>query len=187
MRVLSVSLCFLSIMTGVCAAEDLQTGFGGVTWETALDQVADCEKTKDQAGLQYCIRRHHAHTLMGELAPDVLYGFYQNSFFAVFIGIENDEAYVLTKNRLIDRLGTPQTSFDKEGVASTFRWKEGHVRVELYNDRSKEGFRLVYIYLPIADKALRKHKTLNPSKQPTIKFFPQKWDEDSDSIGILEF
>lgn len=186
-RSLFVVFVFFAVLNGICIAEDLQNGFGGIDWATKLDQVRDCQKIEDREGIQYCFRHDQAHTLMGEPAPAVLYGFYQDAFFGVFIQIENDEAYGQSKTRLMDRLGTPQVSFDKEGTASTLRWTEGLVRVELFNDRSKEGFRLVYYYLPVADKALRKHKALLPSKWSKIKLFSVEKGDETEHIGILQF
>ncbi len=174
----------LSIITGICIAEDLRTGFGGIHWSTSLEQVGNCENIDRKGDIQYCIRSDQPHTLSGEPIPHVLYGFYQNAFFAVFIQIENDEAYAQTKNRLMNLLGTPETSLDKEGVVSTLRWKEGQVQIELFNDRSNQGFRLVYKYLPIAKKALSRQKTLIPSKWPVIKW---KKNDETEPIGILQF
>lgn len=175
------------VLVQTAAGADIQTGFGGIDWATALGQVQDCEEVESREGIRYCLRRDRAHTLLGEPIPTALYGFYNDAFFAVFIKIENDDAYAITKTRLMDRLGTPETSLDKGGVTSTLRWTEGKVRVVLSNDRSKEGFRLVYYYLPVADKALRKHKVLFPSKWSTIKLFPVIKGDESEDIGILQF
>ena len=177
----------LSLFMGVSAAEDLQTGFGGINWKTSLDQIRDCERIEGKEGIQYCLRRDQTHSLLGEPAPNVLYGFYQDSFFVVLMRIEDDDAYAHTKNRLLERLGAPETSFDKKGVASTLRWTEGQVRIELFNDRSKEGFMLAYYYLPLYQKVLRQHKNLAPSKWSNIKMFPVKKDDDPEAVRILEF
>jgi hypothetical protein len=165
-------------------AEDLQTGFGGIHWSTSLEQIGNCENIDRQGDIQYCIRSDQPHTLLGEPVPQVLYGFYQNAFFAVFIRIENDDAYAQTKRRMLDLLGTPETSLDKEGVVSMLRWTAGQTQIELSNDRSKQGFRLVCKYLPIAKKALSRHKTLAPSKWPAIKW---KHSDETEPIGILQF
>lgn len=175
------------VLVQTAAGADIQTGFGGIDWATALGQVQDCEEVESREGIRYCLRRDRVHTLLGEPIPTALYGFYNDAFFAVFIKIENDDAYAITKTRLMKRLGTPETSLDKEGVTSTLRWTEGKVRVVLSNDRSKEGFRLVYYYLPVADKVLRKHKVLFPSKWSTIKLFPAIKGDESEDIGILQF
>ena len=184
---LSITLIFIPIVAGSSMADDFQTGFGGIGWATALDQVRDCEDVESREGIQYCLRREQAHILLGEPVPAVLYGFYNDAFFAVFVKIEDDDAYGITKTRLMDRLGTPETSLDKEGVTSTLRWTEGKVRVVLSNDRSKEGFRLAYYYVPVADKALRKHKVLFPSKWSRVKLFASPTDDETETVRILQF
>jgi hypothetical protein len=177
----------LYLTAGQCVASELQTGFGGIDWSTSREQIKDCEPLEAREGIQYCLRRNQPHTLMGDPVPHVLYGFFQDAFFAVFIRIENDEVYARTKERLMDLLGTPDTSLDKEGVVSTFRWTDADVRIELFNDRSRQGFSLVYYYLPLANKAFRKHKALIPSKWPKIKLFPAEKGDDPEAIGILQF
>ena len=186
-RLFSITLVFFPIMVGSGIADDFQTGFGGIDWTTAIDQVRDCEEVESREGIRYCLRREQAHVLLGEQVPAVLYGFYQDAFFAVFIKIEDDDAYGITKTRLMDRLGTPETSLDKEGVTSTLRWTEGKVRVVLSNDRSKEGFRLAYYHAPVADKALRKHKALFPSKWSRVKVFAIPTDDETETVRILQF
>ncbi len=177
----------LSSLTGVCEAVDIQKGFGGIDWSTSMDQIAECEKVGAREGIQYCVRRDQNHTLLGEPAPSVLYGFFKDAFFTVFIRIDNDEAYVRTKQRLVERLGSPETTFDKEGVVSTLSWTEGHVRMALFDDRSENGFRLVYYYLPIASKAFGKSKQLFPPKPPKAKLFPIKKGDTPEAVRLLAF
>lgn len=186
-RLLSITLVFFSIAAGSGIADDLQTGFGGIDWTTAIDQVLDCEEVESREDIRYCLRRDQAHALLGKPAPSVLYGFYKEAFFAVFIKIEDDDVYAETKTRLMERLGTPETSMDKEGVISTLQWIEGSIRIKLTNDRSKEGFRLGYYYLPIAEKALRKHKTLFPSQWSRVKLFATPTGDAAETIRILQF
>jgi hypothetical protein len=186
-RLLSITLVFFSIIAANGRADDLQTGFGGIKWATALDQTQNFTEVENREDVRYYLRRDQAHSLLGEPTPSVLYGFYKDAFFAVFIKIEDDDAYAETKTRLIDRLGTPETSLDKEGVVSTLQWTEGSIRIKLTNDRSREGFRLRYYYLPIAEKALRKHKTLFPSKWPGVKLFASPTDGAEETVRILQY
>jgi hypothetical protein len=177
----------INIFAGTCMGEGLQNGFGGIEWSASLEQVKDCEMVGVQDGIQYYLRPNQPHTLLGESVPHVLYGFYLDAFFAVFIRIENDEVYARTRGRLMDLLGTPDASLDKEGVISTFRWTDADVRIELFNDRSKQGFRLEFYYLPIANKALRQQKKLVPPRWPKIKLFPAEKGDEPEAIGILKF
>jgi hypothetical protein len=87
----------------------------------------------------------------------------------------------------MQRLDTPETSLDKDGVISMLRWTQDQVYIELFNDRSQQGFRLAYYYLPIANKAFRKHKMPFPSKRSKIKLFPVKRGTESEAIRILQF
>jgi len=171
----------------ICAAADLQWGFGGIPWSAALDQVTNCEKVESQGVIEFCKRRDLIHTLKGEIGPRVLYGFYKDAFFAVFIQIDEDEAYDQTKSRLMDLLPTPAKSFDKDGDVSVLRWTQGHIRIELSKDPSSQGFTLAYYYIPLADKALRKQRAKLPSKWPKVKVFSKDMDKDLDRVGILEF
>ena len=91
-RIPLIALFLFSILTGISIADDLQTGFGGIEWSTALDLVKDCDKIEEREGIQYCFRRDQTHTLLGEPAPGALYGFYQSTFFAVFPGKIEDES-----------------------------------------------------------------------------------------------
>jgi hypothetical protein len=87
----------------------------------------------------------------------------------------------------VERLGVPKTTLDREGVVSTQKWTEGLVQIELFNDKSEQGFKLAYYYLPIAKKAFHKHRTFSPPKRSGITFFPTKKGDIPEAVRILEF
>ena len=180
-------IVIFTLMTGVVWAENINSGFGGIDWATPREAVLDCEKVEERVDIRYCMRRDQAHTLLGESIPEVLYGFYKDAFFSVFIRVENEEAYQATKARLKDGLGAPETSLDKDGMVAVLRWTRDKVRVELHNDRSVQGFQLAYYYVPIADKAARKHKNVKPGRWPNTKPFQKEISEDQEPIRILTF
>ena len=180
-------IVIFTLMTGVVWAENINSGFGGIDWATPREAVLDCEKVEERGDIRYCMRRDQAHTLLGESIPEVLYGFYKESFFSVFIRVEDEEAYRVTKKQLLDRLGSPESSLDKEGMVAVLRWTRDKVRVELHNDRSVQGFQVAYYYMPVADKAARTHKNVKPSRWPQTKQFNVEQNEDQEPIRILQF
>jgi len=178
----------LSVSTGgICCADDIQKGFGGLQWADPLDQVDACEGIDNRGAIQYCTRKDRIHTLMGEIGPNVIYGFYQGAFFAVFIQIEDDDIYDQTKSRLMNLLGAPGKSLNKEGDLAAFRWTQGRIRIELSNDQSNQGFRLAYYYIPLAEKVFRMSKSLYPSKWPKLERYPKETQDELDQVGILQF
>ena len=176
-----------TLMTGAVLAENVNSGFGGIDWATPREDVRGCENVEERGDILYCMRRDQAHTLLGESTPEVLYGFYRDAFFSVFIRVENEENYQETKTRLKDRLGAPETSLDKDGMVAVLRWTRDNVRVELHNDRSVQGFQLAYYYVPIADKAARKYKNVKPGRWPNAMLFQRELSEDQEPIRILKF
>jgi hypothetical protein len=89
----------------ICQAADLQWGFGGIPWSAVISQVNNCQRVENRESIQFCQRPDLIHTLKGEIGPRVLYGFYKEAFFAVFIQIDDDETYDHTKSRLMDLMG----------------------------------------------------------------------------------
>jgi len=181
------SFGIITMMTGAVSAGEINRGFGGIDWVTPLEAVKDCEKVVERGDILYCMRRDQVHTLLGESIPDVLYGFYRESFFSVVIRVEDEEAYRITKKQLLDRLGSPESSLDKEGMVAVLRWTRDKVRVELHNDRSVQGFQVAYYYVPVADKAERTHKAVKPGRWPQTKQFNVEQNEDQEPIRILKF
>ena len=134
----------ITALSGAAQAMELEKGFGNMTWAASLEDAGDCEKIEEKGDILFCMRHDQAHTLLGESIPAVLYGFYKASFFSVFIRVENEEAYRETKSRLVNRLGPPESSLDKEGMVAVLRWTKDKVRVELHNDRSVQGFQVIF-------------------------------------------
>ena len=182
-----VSFGIVAIMGEAGQAMELEKGFGRTAWATPLAAVGDCEKVEERGDILYCVRRDQTHTLLGESIPAVLYGFYKEAFFSVFIRVENEEGYREIKNRLKDLLGPPESSLDKDGMVSVLRWTRDKVRVELHNDRSIQGFQLAYYYAPIADKAAQKLKAVKPGRWPKTKLIYGEQSEDQEPIRILKF
>jgi hypothetical protein len=182
-----VSCGIVTMMSGGGPAMQLETGFGRLPWAISLESVGDCEKVEDRGVIHYCVRRDQAHTLLGDFVPEVLYGFYEDAFFSVFIRVEDEAAYQEIKAWLKDHLGSPETSLDKDGMVSVLRWSRDKVRVELHNDRSIQGFQVVYYYVPIADKAARKQHTVKPARWPKPKLFGAGGKENQEPIRILNF
>jgi len=190
MKMITILLSAILVVCGhlqICKAADLQWGFGGIPWSAAISQVNNCERVESRESIQFCLRRDLIHTLKGEIGPRVLYGFYKEAFFAVFIQIDDDESYGQTKSRLMDLMGTPGKSLNKEGDVSVFRWTQEQIRVELSNDPTSQGFTLAYYYIPLADKVYQKQKAFLPSKWPRLKTYPKDRQDDLDQVGIIDF
>jgi hypothetical protein len=62
-----------------------------------------------------------------------------------------------------------------------------NILIELFNDRSQQGFRLVYSYLPIANKVFDKRQQIAPLKPPRVKLFPIKKGETPEAVRLLAF
>ena len=174
------------LMNALPASASIPTEFGGIPWATSLERVADCETIDSRGDLHYCVRPGQPHLLMGKPIARVTYGFYKKAFFAVFIRIDDDEAYYQIKQRLIDQLGRAESEIDKDGGISTLRWTTGQVQIELINPSSETGLRLAYYYLPLADKARAERAELFPPRRSKAKLFPGSREDDSDSVRILE-
>lgn len=91
------------------------------------------------------------------------------------------------KKQLLDRLGTPESSLDKDGMVSVLRWTRDKVRVELHNDGSVQGFQVAYYYVPVADKAERTHITVKSGRWPKTNLPNVEQSEDQETIRILKF
>ena len=171
--------------SGPCA--DLQSGFGGIAWGTAMEQVGDCEKVGQNGDIVYCGRRNRAHAILDQPVQRVTYGFYKNGLFAVFVRIENDSLFSQVQDRLVVRLGPPEQQLNAQGGVTKMVWLDGKVRTEMTDDTDEQGFKLAFYYRPVFESLAADSGALFPARRSKAKLFPIGKGDLPDAVRILEF
>ncbi len=81
---LSITLACLATQV---AAQDLQTTFSGIRWGAPVEEARGLEKVRQNGDESYFAKADDFYSLGGVTCEKVLYGFYQNQFFAAFMRV----------------------------------------------------------------------------------------------------
>jgi len=93
-------LIILLIGVGTLHAADLKDGFLGIKWRTPISELPDFVKVSEKYGVSYYGHPKKSYTIFGVENPSVIYGFYEEKFFAVFLICLNILLLIFRLNQL---------------------------------------------------------------------------------------
>jgi hypothetical protein len=94
--------------TGNPAAADLKDGFFDTPWGTNLSQMDGFRKISENLNVAYFVSDQRAYQIADIKIPDVLYGSFENQFFAVYINIAAIDVFAQLKRYITHKYGLPE-------------------------------------------------------------------------------
>jgi hypothetical protein len=93
---------------GTVHAADLKEGFMGTKWQTDLNSLSNFLKIEEKENISYFVNPTVVHVIDDVKIPQVVYGAYENKFFAVYIQLDNFEVYNQMKRYITEKYGRPK-------------------------------------------------------------------------------
>jgi len=131
-------------------AADFKDGFFGITWGTIADQLQGFTKVAEDQSVSYYMNSEKQFKVFDTHVPYVVYGFYKQKFFAVFIKIDSIVAFSKVKKYINDKYGPPNINMDTKRNQKTYTWKENQVKIKLKSYESENNMKLSFYYVPIS-------------------------------------
>ena len=166
-------------------ADDLQQGYGGIAWETSIDQLQGFEKVGAKGGVDDYIRPEVIHTVGSINVQRVVYGFYAGHFFAVYAQLDSPEAFAQARGLVQSRYGPPVIKFASGGAPSIYRWKEKNIKIKMKVDESSREMKLAYYFIPLSKKV--NEALVENYSESSIQFLPIDPKKKPEAIPLLRF
>ena len=131
----------LILLMHLCAqiiyAADLQDGFLGLKWRTRTSELTGYSKLREKGDLSYYGNLNKVFTIEDIRIPKVIYGFYTDRLFAVYLLIESPDAFARIRQYMISKYGDPKEILTMKNEQTIYNWRHGTVKIKLkrYEER----------------------------------------------------
>ncbi len=114
----------------------------------------------------------------------IIYGFYKDQLFGVYVNIDSAEIYEQLLSHLDSVFGLPS---HKANAGSLFVsvWKQDDIKIKLKFDEPKNKMKLAFYYEPISSQLnIKQKEDFDTSK---FRFVPIEKDKKPESFVLFEF
>lgn len=166
-------------------AADLKDGFSGIRWGARISTLDGLSKVQTEGGVVYYANPNEAHILYNIEAPEVIYGFYLDQFFAVHISIEKIEVFLGLKKQLKSEYGMPHIKTSTKTQETIHQWKHGDIRIDLKARNEEAKSKLSFYYTPLSDRM--DESQLAEIQDTSVKWFPIDRNKKPRALPVLTF
>jgi hypothetical protein len=163
----------LGMLFAPVQAAELESGFMGTKWSTPAKDLNGFTKVGGKEKLSYYVNPQRKYTFFGnEIPDDVVYGFYEDKFFAVYVDIVGIDIFSQIKSYIQRKYGVPsKTSRESRGGLTTYTWRLKQTQVKFKHHETSGKMKISFYYLPIAKQVNAEIKK-NLEAEPPEPVFP---------------
>jgi hypothetical protein len=188
LKTIMVAAALLMLSPPVQAAE-LESGFMDTTWSTPVKDLKGFTKVGGSEKIAYYVNPQRKYVFFGnEIPDDVVYGFYDDKFFAVYVDIQGIDIFSQIKSYIQRKYGMPsKTSRETRGDLTTYDWRLKQTQIKFKHHETSGKMKISLYYLPIAKQANAEMKK-NLEAEPPGPFFPLSPFSNYDGpVPMMEF
>lgn len=175
----------LFVLSTVVSAADLKDGFMGYKWGESASRYPELRILYTKGDITYYSNPGESYTLEDITVNDVIFGFYQQSLFAVYIGIDTLEIYDSIERHLRSKYGLPGTKVSAKDYLNTHKWTYQGVKMKLKSSQVDGKMKLGMYYKPLV-KDLSEDR-VEEINERSYRFFPIDKNKRPERFPLLEF
>jgi hypothetical protein len=134
------------------AAVDLQHGIHGMRWGAPISEHSQLKKIRETDRISYYVNPEMIYRASNQPVTAVIYGFYEDRLFAVFIKLHTPDQFNNLKRHFSAKYGKPKSEFNPQNRQSVYRWKDGDIKIKLKMIEPNREFKLGMYYSPLAER-----------------------------------
>lgn len=170
---------------GPLSAADLKDGFLGIPWGTDISALSDFGKIDEKNDVGYYMNLKKSYTVFDQEVPAVIYGFFKNKFFAVYIPVESIEIFGRLKKHIDSKYGSPRTQLDMKNEQRIYLWKYGDIKIKLKLYEKEGKMKLGLYYAPLSQQANKAQQEAFPEVKKPL--FPMDERRLKDALDVMGF
>ncbi len=143
-------LLILTFWAAHAAAEDLQKSFSGVAWGAPAEDTRNLTLAREDGDERYFSRPDDFYPLGGVTCDKVLYGYYQNQLFAVFMTVKSQADFRAVREHLNERYGDARSQMRMD--RTIYIWDFLDIKIKLKHYEEREAAKLAFYYTPLSTK-----------------------------------
>lgn len=146
-----LTLLWLLFVAGPCArASDLKAGVHGMAWASLAADHDQLTKVRTAGPVSYYVNRNMIYRAADQSVPGVVYGFYQDRLFAVYIRLRSPNQAYYTDKHFTTAYGPAKVSTNGDGDQTIYRWQADDLKIKLKIDDAGGESKLGIYYKPLA-------------------------------------
>jgi hypothetical protein len=184
-KVLFVIIITFIFYQGTICAADLQDGIFGLKWGKNLSNLNNFSKLWSSSNVDFYIKPGEALTINNVIIPEVIYGFYSDQFFAVYVKIDTIEVFYDFRRYMKSKYGNPEKTWWLKTNLTVYRWRFKDIKIKLKLNEKNNNMKLAFYYAPLSSKVNEAQQEKFQSE--SFKFFPIDKDKTPEHIPFLQF
>ena len=180
-----LTISFSLFLGTLSAAADLQNGFMAYKWGDNISHYQELTELYAKKDVIYYSNPGESYTIDDISIDDVIFGFYKDSLFAVYISINALETYDRIKLHMKLKYGLPDTKTSTKDHLTTYKWKYQGVTIKLKTDEIEGEMKLAFYYT-LLSRDLKKDN-LDEIDATSYRFFPIDKTKTPKMVPFLEF
>jgi hypothetical protein len=178
----------VGLWTRAGMALELEDGFFDIPWGGYITQLKGFEPLEQNLEVSYYVKPDRTYQIENIEVTNVVYGFYADRFFAVYIAIDGIDVFGQLKKYIIQKYGDPRIEMDTKAQQNTYSWKHQQVKIKMKIREHEGDMKLSFYYMPLTGKANRAQS--EAFVEPPKALFPlsaQKEREAVEHFNLLNF
>lgn len=176
-----LSLCLFSSVW----AEDLEDGFMGYAWGSDISRHGGLKQLYTKGGMTFYSSPGESYVIEDMIIGDVIYGFYNDKFYAVYINLDSLQKYDVVERKMKAKYGLPDHKASSKENLFTYKWKYKDVTIKLKMDELKGKMKVAFYHEPTSQGLEQERRLLEIEN--TDRYFPIEKDQNIDMVPFLEF
>lgn len=186
------AIILLVIVMGLWArpgkALDLKDGFFDIPWGEYITKLDGFQPLDQAVEISYYVKPDRTYQIEDIKVTNVVYGFYADRFFAVYISIEGIDVFGQLKKYISQKYGRPEINMESNPQQTIYTWKHERVKIKMKHREEEGRMKLNFYYTPLTGKANRAQA--EAFEEPPRRLFPlseQKEREAVEHYNLLNF
>jgi hypothetical protein len=171
---------------GQLQAADFDKEFLNKPWGAPRSEFPEHVNVGRSGKITYSINPKQAYTLFDTQVTNLVYGFFEDQFFAVYASLEAIDTYSAIKRHIQQRFGNPdKISMESRGALTTHSWVVGETRIKMKYSDDTGAMKLSFYYLPLAGRANAEMQK-EMDEEPPEPLFPLSQIRQKEAVELLE-
>lgn len=131
-------------------AADIQTGIHDMPWGSHASRHDHLTRVRESGPVSYYVNTNMIYSVAERSVPGVVYGFYKDQLFAVYIRLAAPDQFYHMEKRFSAEYGEPEKTVARGGDMTVYRWKQNQVKIKLKLNEPEAEMKVGIYYVPLS-------------------------------------
>lgn len=134
-------------------ANDLGVGFLDARWGSPSAEQKGLSQVGGIGRIAFYIYPDRVYSIYGTEVPVVIYGYFDDRLFAVYVHMEGIDAFSQIRSYVQHKYGIPRITRESRGDLTTHSWKIEEIRIKLKHYQTSGRLKMSFYHLPLSGRA----------------------------------